>query len=363
MACSDICAKKAITLMSEINLSYAVIDEKLCVECGRCRQICPNSSNIEAAFPQNWYQGWAKDERIRLNSSSGGAASVIAKAFIQNGGYVCSCVFNNGMFTFEITNDINEIKKYAGSKYVKSNPTGTYSRIADLLKENKKVLFTGLPCQVSALKKYVGVLQENLYTVDLICHGTPSIKVLEIYLEQHGYAIKDIAEIQFRDKNNFRLKGLTRSGIQDSYIMAFLEGLSFTDNCYNCCYAKSERISDVTLGDSWGSDLQKEERNKGISLILYQTEKGKSLVEKAELELKNVDIDKAIRCNGQLSKPSTYSAKRDVFMQELKNGKNFDGIVIRLASKRFIKQFIKTCLIKLKMFRGGVYRLTIKTKM
>lgn len=353
MACSDICAKKAIVLKNEINLSYAVIDEKRCVECGRCRQICPINTTVEAVFPQWWYQGWAKDENVRLNSSSGGSAAAITRAFLQDGGYVCSCAFNEGIFSFEITNKVSEIKRYAGSKYVKSNPSGIYSCIAELLKENKKLLFIGLPCQVAALRNYVGEFHNNLYTIDLVCHGTPSIKILETYFEQHGYTLKDFNEIRFRNKNCFSIKGITKSGIQDGYTMAFLGGLSFTDNCYNCCYAKRERVSDVTLADSWGSELPKEEKNKGISLILCQTEKGKRIVEQAELELKKVDIDKAISNNGQLSKPSECPVWRDQFMQMLLEGKNFDRIVIRLLPRKFIRQCIKTLLIKLKIFRGG----------
>lgn len=362
MACSDICVKRAITIKNEINLSYAVIDEKLCVECGRCRQICPNFVDVEAIFPQKWYQGWARDVNIRQNSSSGGAASAIARAFIDHGGYVCSCVYNKGEFNFEITNEIDKVKKYAGSKYVKSNPNGIYTRILNLLKEKEKVLFIGLPCQVAALRNYVGGLHKELYTIDLICHGTPSITVLEMYLEQHGYTIKDVSEIHFRDKNSFRLKELTKSGIQDGYIMAFLGGLSFTDNCYDCRYAKCDRVSDVTLGDSWGSDLPKGERSKGISLILCQTDKGKHLIENAELELKKVDIDKAINCNEQLTRPSKYSVKRDIFMERMAEGKMFDSTVIRLLPHKFIKQCIKTILIRFKVFRGGVYRLTIQTR-
>ena len=353
MACIDICAKNAISIEDSISAYNAVIDSEKCVDCGACHKLCPNNSAVIRYSPQNWYQGWAKDEKIRSGGSSGGVASAIAKAFVQNEGYVCSCTFKDGVFGFEVVNDINDIKRFKGSKYVKSNPKGIYKQIISLLKNNKKVLFIGLPCQVAAVKNYVGKYDKQLYTIELICHGTPSPKVLDIYLKQHGFDLSELKEISFRYKNRFGLEPITKSGIQDSYLMAFLEGITFTENCYNCQYAKNERVSDVALGDSWGSNLADSEKRKGISLILSQTLKGDELIKCAELRLETVDIKSAVRHNGQLTHPSVVHKNRIQFMNGLNESKSFDRLVAWLLPQRLIRQCVKLILIKLKFIRGG----------
>ena len=184
---------------------------------------------------------------------------------------------------------------FAGSKYVKSNPQGIYKKIKNLLKNGEKVLFIGLPCQVAALKLFVGdQLVADLYTVDLICHGTPSPQLLQMFLEQYGYELKDIKNIAFRKKNKFQVrdgdKGIITNGVTDSYIISFLNGVCYTENCYSCKYAQFNRVSDITLGDSWGSDLSNEEQSKGISLILCQSAKFFNLLKSSNIKLYNVVI-------------------------------------------------------------------------
>lgn len=353
MACVDICARNAINIESDISAYNAVIDSEKCVNCGACRGVCPNNNAVRSYNPQRWYQGWAKDEEIRSDGSSGGVASAMAKAFVRDGGYVCSCTFKEGTFGFEVVNNINDISRFKGSKYVKSNPSGIYKQILSLLKDDKKVLFIGLPCQVAAVKNYAGKYDEQLYTIELVCHGTPSPKVLDIYLKQHGFDLSELKEISFRYKNRFRLEPITKSGIQDSYLMAFLEGIVFTENCYSCKYAKTERIADVALGDSWGSNLSKGEIQKGISLILSQTPKGDCLIEQANLQLENVDMKNALRHNGQLVCPSSPHRNRSRFIERLKAGENIDKLVVRMLPKRFMRQCVKLMLVKLKIVRVG----------
>lgn len=125
------------------------------------------------------------------------------------------------------------------------------------------------------------------------------------------------------------------------YTHAFLRGLDYTENCYSCQYARWNRVSDITLGDSWGSELETEEQAKGISLILCQTAKGRELVSRTEITTKPVDIEKAIRSNQQLIRPTEMHKNRRVFLnilirdfiRQLKNVVlNF---IIRKSSKRF----------------------------
>lgn len=359
-ACKDVCPKAAIDIRDNLLYFEAVINEERCIDCNRCKDVCPNITKPEFLQPKKWYQGWAKDTQIRRESSSGGFARVVSEYFVQNEGYVCSCIFEGGEFKFQLASSIDEVAKFTGSKYVKSNPDGCYRQIQQKLKENKNVLFIGLPCQVASLKNYVGKNGlENLYTIDLICHGTPSVKVLELFLKEHELSLKDINTISFRQKNKFAVDGekrFTPYGVMDRYTVAFLTGSCYTQNCYQCLFAKKERVSDITIGDSWGSDLTDEE-NKGISLLLCQTNKGISLLENLDFEYKPVDLDKAIAANHQLSAPSKRPEFLEAFYQELMEGKKFSSVVFKYCRIKCLKQIIKQILVKLhlKNFQGGVW--------
>lgn len=353
MACLDICKKDAIQIKDELSHFNAVISDN-CINCGMCHSICQNNRSAQFINPQQWYQGWANDENIHLNGSSGGLAMALAHSFVKNGGVVCSCVFSDGEFLFRFVNKEENLKAFSGSKYVKSNARGIYNKVRERLKLGEKILFIGLPCQVSALKNFIGEkLNAQLYTIDLICHGTPSSKVLNIFLKQHGCDLDTLQKIDFRSKDKFGVsvdkKSFTPNGINDSYMISFLGSLNYTENCYNCQYAKIDRVSDITLGDSWGSNLSNNEWKKGVSLILSQTEKGRFLIENANLHLENVDLEKAIANNHQLSHPSKKPERRDFFFDGIKKNKNYDILVFCSFPKNCIKQLIKRILMLFKI--------------
>ena len=358
MACVDVCPKGAVKILDDITAYNAVISEEKCVDCGACHKVCQENHMPQAVPPFKWYQGWAESDEIRKNSSSGGFATAIAKAFINKGGVVCSCAFNGGKFTFQFAENEKDVKNFVGSKYVKSNPSGVYKQIRAYLQEKKRVLFIGLPCQVAAVRNVVGdKLTKELYTADLICHGTPSPKLLDLFLKQYGKSLDQLKDIQFRVKAKMQVhgnhKGLVRKGVSDKYTIAFLNSLSYTDNCYECNYAQKSRVSDITLGDSWGSELSLEEQKKGVSLVLCQTQKGIELLKQAELHLEAVDLNKAIANNHQLEQPSALPASRKEFFKGIEKKKSFNSMVFKAFPKQCLRQDIKETLIKMKVIRGG----------
>lgn len=376
MACVDICPKKAIKIEDSLKAYNAVISDT-CINCGACNKVCQKNNPATMITPQAWYQGWAKKDIVRQGGSSGGLAMALAETFVKYGGEVCSCVFDNGKFGFSVAGTIGKLNQFAGSKYVKSNPLGIYKIIKEKLRAGIAILFIGLPCQVSALRNFVGEkLSQNLTTVDLICHGTPSPQILENFLQQYGVKLNNCGDIRFRTKGKFRLEKtceedswenyeeFTPKGVSDRYLISFLNALTYTENCYNCQYAILERVSDITLGDSWGSKLDADEWEKGISLILCQTEKGKHLVENAELELFPVDLQEAISHNHQLEHPSIKPQGRDGFFSGLKAGKKFNKLVFRALPKACIRQNVKSMLIKAHIIgRGGIcYRMEVSRK-
>lgn len=361
MACANCCPKHCIEVVDNIKDFNAIIDEKKCVSCGICKKICPNITMPETKRTIYWKQGWAQPE-IRKNSTSGGAAAAFATSFLDVGGYVASCYFDNGSFIFGITNNKNDAKKFSGSKYVKSNPDGIYEAIRKKLEQNR-VLFIGLPCQVAALKNYIGD-NENLYTVDLICHGTPSVKLLDIFLKEKEIDLKDIRNIKFRTKTDMGItkdeRKLAGSRVIDDYLCAFLESVDYTENCYSCKFASLDRVSDVTIGDSWGTEYSEEEKN-GVSLILAQTVKGIKLIENSKMELRDVDLENAIRNNHQLSEPSKLTPKRDKFFSTMEKNKNFSKAVFCAVPWLVLKQKIKSILVSLHIMKinGGGYETIV----
>lgn len=354
MACVDICPRKAISVVDDIEHMNAVIDATLCVKCNMCHKICQENHPADLRKPQNWLEGWGT-ENIRATSSSGGFGQEIMHSMIRNGGAVAACRLEAGKFGFELFEDESRIPEFIGSKYVKSDPTGIYQAVKETLKTGKKVLFIGLPCQVSAMRNYVND-DKNLYTVDLICHGSPSSKLLCKAISEYGYDLTEVKAIYFRSADKFAIETqpapIVPKGVQDRYTMAFLNGLCYTENCYSCHYAQTERVGDLTIGDSWGTELSGE-LSKGVSLALCQTEKGKELLDMMEFDFHDVNIENAIQCNHQLRHPSDWPQEREKFFDDLHKGKSFKQAVFNAYPRTCIKQGVKELMIKLKLYSGG----------
>ena len=355
MACLNVCRKGAISIETTLKSVTAVVDEHKCINCGACARVCPNNQVVEKKAPIAWYQGWSTDQEIRKASSSGGLASAISKSFILGGGAVCSCAFSKGKFVFEIADSVEQAQRFAGSKYVKSTPAMIYGEISDRLKKGQKILFIGLPCQVAGVKNYIpDMLKEHLYTIDLICHGTPSPAVLQRFIRDHGHDMEKLESLKFRNGSSMGLYAnngmrFSMNGTKDRYLISFLNAVNYTDNCYQCQYATEKRVSDITLGDSWGSELG-DEIWKGISLILVQSEKGKEILDATNAQLFDVDLEKAKQQNGQLVHPSAVPNSRREFFNELGRNKKYDHCVLKMFPKQCIKEMVKGIAIAAHLF-------------
>jgi len=365
-ACISICPKGAINVIDSLSSYNAVIDSEKCINCNACHRVCQVNSDVTLTSPRVWYQGWCLDDNIRGRSASGGLASELARSFIKNGGVVYSCIYQDRDFVFRKISEEDLLEKIPGSKYVKSNPLGVYEFILSDLKSGEKVLFIGLPCQVYAVKKYIpDRFREYLYTIDLICHGSPSPRLLWKYLGEHS--IHDIKNIRFRNKQRFRLftdyESIVPLGIADRYMISFLQAYNYTENCYSCRFAGVKRPSDLTIGDSWGSQLPVDEQKKGISLVLCQTDNGQFLLNNANLHLEDVDIDNAKKHNAQLNASEKKPPKRTLFFNEIKKGTLYDKAVFKCFPWLCLKQDLKKIIFKIRPYRGGDssgYRLMVQ---
>ena len=208
-SCKNICPKNAITMVRDSEgFKYPHIDSALCIDCKLCETVCPVTvkSKSDNSYELQYYAAKNLDEKERLASSSGGVFSLLAKKILNEGGVVFGAVFSDSLeVSHESITDISEIDKLQGSKYIQSNINGSYKEALAYLKEWKKVLYSGTPCQIAGLKAFLRKDYENLITVDIICHGVPSSSVFAKYfaeiIEPSIKGIEGGIEILFRDKS------------------------------------------------------------------------------------------------------------------------------------------------------------------
>ena len=294
-ACANICPVGAIKIIQDKEGFYKPeIDENKCTSCGACSNICPIQKNI---YPKNYqkpkvYAAMA-DDTIRKISSSGGAFSIIANKILDDNGIVCGAAFGNNLRVEHIIVDNKEdLAKLRKSKYVQSYISESlYRELKKHLDTGKKVLFSGVPCQVSGLLNYLKKDYENLYTIDLICAYAPSAKVFDMYLKEN-FGKENLQAVEFRDKEStdwncsiLKLKLKDNNIIYDkNYMQPYLDRLFKGSQCESCKFKKFPRPGDFTIGDFWKIDKFTTNMNdkKGTSAILINTKKGEEFFKKIE---------------------------------------------------------------------------------
>lgn len=334
-ACYNKCMKKAINMKEDVygNI-YPEIDQNICIECGSCKKSCPQLEKYyKFKYPNEVFCMYAKKNEIRCKSTSGGIATLIGKKIIENGGvvYGASNLFNCSNFKFTRIDKIEELYKIQGSKYVHCWIEDAYEKAKNDLINGRKVLFTGTPCQIAGLKSFLKMDYDNLITVDIICHGVASQKLLFEDLKQYNINRKDYSIITFRDEKGYNLKLYKNSNDykngkyffsklanRDFYYKNFLRGNIFRENCYDCKYARKERISDITLGDFWGLNNKSklfENKEKGISAVIIMTLKGKNIINsiKDECIFEKRLYDEVFKSNKQLNAPMCKNKRNEKY--------------------------------------------------
>lgn len=306
---------------------YPQIAPIACTDCGACERICPIDKNIRLDAPLAAFAAWSKDSAQHLASSSGGAAYVLSATIIKAGGVVYGCT-SEGMHIRHIrVENLTELSKLQGSKYVQSNVCGLYKQVKADLKKDRPVLFIGTPCQVAGLKKYIKNIPDNLYLVDLICHGVPSQQMLHEHIAYVAPQQK-IRQILFRKGNDYVVSlagnnfsyeaNVWKEPYKDLYIKAFVDSLIYRPSCYQCQFAQPNRVSDITIGDFWGlrnaEKLPAESKN-GISVLLPISNKGMKLLYDAKPNLYIVErsVNEAVSGNTQLRHPSIQGRRSRLF--------------------------------------------------
>lgn len=312
-ACENICPIKAITMKTDKEgFWYPIIDEKECIKCNLCEKACPIYNLNKNTSIKKAYAAYNKNDEVRLNSSSGGIFTILAEQVLGNKGIVFGAGFNKefDVIHFSVDNK-DDLYKLRGSKYVQSDINVTYKEVKMYLNDNKIVLFSGTPCQISGLRSFLMKKYDNLICIDVICHGVPSPKVWSSY-RQSIVKEKELISMTFRDKSYGWKKAILKYTFKDGsyykekyneskYIKGFIENIYLRPSCYNCRFKSLERDSDFTLADFWGNEnvVPEIDDEKGISLVIAHNNNARKLIEsfKDRIYLEEVDIYKAIDFN------------------------------------------------------------------
>ena len=329
--CKNVCPQKIIEIEENQNGCYKPkIDTVKCIHCNICNEKCMATHNDLKSFNiKNAYYGYSNDKLVRTSGSSGGIFYELAKNIINNGGVVVGASFNQ---KFEVQHvmveNILNLQQIIGSKYVESKMGNIYSTIKEMLSLEKVVLFSGTPCQIAALRMYLGKDYKTLITVEVFCHGTPRVGVFNKYKKIIEKNNAKIIKFNFRSKVNgwnnpsyeiqTEKRNIIQKHSQNIYHLMFGYHHSLKDACFECAFRKKERYADISLGDFWGVEkyYPSEDMRSGLSAAFTNTEKGIDLIKQCNnLKIKECRVDEILSTNifqiKQYDKPNDYDKYND----------------------------------------------------
>lgn len=361
MACVQKCPKQCIHMKEDNEgFLYPAVDLQTCVDCHLCEKVCPVLNQSDAKESMHVYAARNLDPLVVKNSSSGGIFSLVAEKILSEGGVVFGVGFNEKWEVCHMyIEEACDMYKLQGSKYVQSRIGTSYIDAENFLKQGRKVLFSGTPCQIAGLHRYLRKDFDNLFCLDVICHGSPSPGIWRDYLKEiterpKGVVGKNsvlsslkekpfIAGISFRDKSDgwkkygFVIRGMSafkadkntvlssvnttimkEPASQNLFMRGFLHNLYLRPSCYNCPARQGKSGSDLLLGDFWGILRRHPEFHDpmGVSLVLTYTEKGQRLFDSLTCAKIDATYDDALDCNINIEKDEPMPHNRNGFFED-----------------------------------------------
>lgn len=352
-ACAMVCVKHCITMTSdEEGFLYPIVDNNLCINCGLCEKVCPIINQSKPRQPLRVFAAKNKNEEIRRQSSSGGVFTSLAEIVINEGGIVFGAQFDKDWNVIHSWTDaIEGIANFRGSKYVQSTIGDSYREAMEFLKQGRKVLFTGTPCQIAGLNKYLRKEYDNLLTVEVVCHGVPSPKIWIEYLQM--LKLKNIGAISHKDKStgwreySFTIKKISNELIfkeratDNIYLKSFLKNYILRPSCFSCPAKAGRSNADISLADYWGIEKLSPEMddNKGINFVCCNTHDGQRYINSLDLQIKEVNYQDTIPYNACIEKSTNEPNDRQKFWEEY-NKKGIKAL-LSLKKKNIIIRIIK----------------------
>lgn len=373
-ACKNACPVNAIEMKAdEEGFLYPNVDIEKYIQCGLCEKVCPvlnNEKYKKSEISPKAYIFRVNDKETLRTSNSGGFFTPISEYVLKNNGVVFGVGYDKDFKVIhKMVEEKSKIKELTGSKYVQSDIGDKFKKAKEYLMEGKLVLFSGTPCQIAGLKSFLVKDYENLITVDVVCHGTPSPELWKKYIEYQEKKYKSkLKEARFRNKtygyhsatmklvfeNNKEYYGSARI---DYMLKGFYEGICSRPSCYDCAFKSRTHCSDFTIFDSWNINKlvpNLKDDNKGYTNVFVNSKKGLELMN----ELKGVtkyevdDIDKMIKLDGKMVENCKIPNKnRKEFYREL-NEKNYEDVM-----KKFLKVTYKDYLLE--KSKAILYKLNI----
>lgn len=384
-ACQQICPKKCISLTTdEEGFIYPIANTDACISCGLCQRVCPMHHKNMPAKVISSFAYKHEDEKVRMNSSSGGAFSFYAEKVLRMNGVVYGAGFSdNWEVVHKRIDSIGELDKIRRSKYVQSKINNAYLSVKEDLNSGLKVLFTGTPCQIAGLKTFLRKDYPNLFLIDVFCHGVPSPEVFNMYLTEivnhpqttlsssllcllkQNRKRKRLQNINFRDKENsrwrlFSLKFnfkeyngqdyvIVNNWKNDVFNQGFLNHLYLRPSCHDCKFRNQTSGSDITIGDFWGFEKIIPEAvfdDNGYNAVIINTSKGMSLSDDIK-KIKEVSFEDIVKNNGSLIESPRPHVLRDIFFKKYKRKGMIFTTKVCIQQSLFSKIYRK--LLKYKM--------------
>lgn len=345
-ACASLCPKHCITMQEDgEGFLYPEVNTSDCIDCGLCEKVCHELHPYEKREPLKTIAAINKDEEVRMKSSSGGIFHILAEKVIAEGGVVFGARFDeHWQVVMDYAETMEGIRTFMGSKYVQARMANAYQDAKRFLAAGRKVLFTGTPCQIAGLHHFLRKRYDNLLTVDIICHGTPSPKVWECYLDEVVKAgRKAISNVQFRNKRdgwrrfNFAMRydegdssiSLCSQASKNHYMRAFLSDMILRPSCHACRTKEGRSHSDITLADFWGIEKEYPSMydDKGTGLVLVNTVKGREAILWDKLRCIEITPEAALGHNVAFRKSVAPHPKRDSFFAQLDEARSVTSLI------------------------------------